>query len=438
MNRSEFERIKQILLDAGIDRLYHVTDGSTWKSIKDNNGLRSAGSLANREIPLGVGLGDTVSRVVDKKRNLSDYIHLSFTATPPELQAAIDAGKLINPIALEISLEVLLDFDTLFSSDSPCSSRAELGPDFERIIAPKISFLRESRAEALIKSFIPFQSILNKVEIDNKINGSVPSSQFQRSAIIFLIDQSISMGRTIVLNGRQEPTIAGAITRYINSFIDRLLRIGAAKPSLLNKYDIAIVGYGDGIRDGWAEGLPFKGFVSTEELRNYTITHLLDSGNPAWVSPAFDCFVAEMEPSFRHVKEMIEMWLADKRGNAIPPLVVHFTDAEKLGMHSKGTVKVAKEMMAIETRHGAVEIWNIQLNPYDSHKMVFPTDEDTGGLDAHGHFLFQMSSRIQPQFAPFLSRVVPDWAQENLDVERRAMFVNSDLSPLEEKIGISL
>lgn len=50
MNRSEFEELRRLLKENGIDRLYHVTDVTNCTSIKENNGLRSVNSLANRAV----------------------------------------------------------------------------------------------------------------------------------------------------------------------------------------------------------------------------------------------------------------------------------------------------------------------------------------------------------------------------------------------------
>ena len=93
--------------------------------------------------------------------------------------------------------------------------------------------------------------------------------------------------------------------------------------------------------------------------------------------------------------------------------------------------------MATETRNGAAQVWNIQFRPEDSHPVVLPTEEDTGRLDAHGHFLFQMSGKIRVADKPGIAQFLPDWAEDRPETERRTLLVNpSDLSILSFLWGV--
>lgn len=436
MNKQEFERIKAILAEAGIDRLYHVTDLSNWTSLKESNGLRSIRSLHNRDVKPSCGCGDTVSRMVDQHYGLDDYIHLSFSRDIPAADAATEAGFLRERICLEISLEALLDYDTLFSSGAPSAKSTRIGPDFHSLIEPHIGAPSLSKAEALVKSFIPLGSILNRAEIEETIQEMRMADAMPRSAILFLVDESMSMGRSIILYGKDEPTISGAVGRWINGFIVRLLQRAKRDPSFRTCYDIAVVGYGDGFRDIWSPGLPFAGFVPTETLLDYAVTRGHLPEEIVWVSPSYDNFESEMSDAFSRVRSMVDEWLSGKGNQVTPPVIVHITDAEKLGMHSRGTIRIAKDLMSIETKLGVAEVWNMQYTPFDSHRMVLPTEEDTAGLDAHGHFLFQMSSPVLPAVSPYVQAILPDWTQNSQEAERRALFVNCDMSALEKKIGI--
>ena len=127
MNRNEFEELKSILLEHGIDRLFHITDRSNWTSIKENNGIRSSDSLRNCDAVFKGSCGDGLSRHIDQELSLSDYIHLSFIPEAPWLRAAEKAGFIKEPIILEVPLDVLLDEDTQFSTGSPYSSNSKIG-----------------------------------------------------------------------------------------------------------------------------------------------------------------------------------------------------------------------------------------------------------------------------------------------------------------------
>ena len=445
MNRSEFEELRRLLEENGIDRLYHVTDVTNWTSIKENNGLRSVNSLANRAVEIHGGCGDHVSRSADKARSLSDYVHLSFSPKAPWLEAALEAEFLSDPLVLEISLDVLLDEDTLFATGSPNVHSTQIGGDLETFKKIRIDLIGKDakeisspderaalQSEVLVKRFVPLDSVLNRNEIENHIAGVRLGDAFHRSAIIFLIDQSLSMGRSFVLGGKSRDSIADSTSEMMDDLITKVIVAGAKDTSKLNAYDLAVIGYGENCGDSWAYGIPFNGFVSVEQLYDYYIKNCSFPGSPfRWTDARSDSFNTDMGPAFIYVKRMVHQWM-DKNGReSIPPTIVHFTDANKIGMQTKGTIQTAKDILATETRNGVAQVWNIQFRPEDSHPVVLPTEEDTGRLDAHGHFLFQMSGKIRVADKPEIAQFLPDWAEDRPETERRTLLVNpSDLSIL--------
>lgn len=443
MNKNEFGELKAILLKHGINRLFHVTDRLNWTSIKENNGIRSSDSLRNCEAIYRGSCGDCVSRYIDKQLFLSDYVHLSFIPEAPWLKAAVKAGFIKDPITIEVPLDILLDEDTLFSSGSPSDSSSLIGGDKESFKRIDFDTLVEEphqvsdpgrrkvfQAEALVKRFIPYDRILNLTDIENQISGTKLDGSYKRSAIIFLIDQSVSMGRSIILNGQSKSSISSAVSEMVDKVIQQIATGGVNNPSRLNPFDIAVIGYGEDCHSIWANDAPLGEFASVEQLfDHYFRNGFLEPGKFQWINSQNNSFSADMSSAFRYVKEMAQRWVASNGNNCIPPCIIHITDAEKLGMQSKGTVQIVRQIMHMETRNGPAAIWNIQMNPYDSHPVVLPTDEDTGSLNAHGYFLFQMSSSLGRTECLHLRDSLPEWADAEYGYERKALLVNpADLS----------
>jgi len=445
MNRNEFEELKTILLEHGIDRLFHITDRSNWTSIKENNGIRSCDSLRNCDAAFKASCGDYLSRHIDQELSLSDYIHLSFIPIAPWLRAAEKAGFIKEPIILEVPLDVLLDEDTRFSTGSPSSSNSKIGGskevfksiDFDTLVADPQEISEPDKrdafqAEALVKRFIPFDRILNRKDIENQLSETKLEGSFKRSAIIFLIDQSVSMGRSIILNGQLKSSISFAVTEMVDKFIQQIATAGANDATKLNPYDIAVIGYGEDCRSIWAQGAPFGEFASVEQLfGHYMCNGFLEPGPFHWINSQNDSFSADMSLAFKYVMDMVRRWIDSNGNNCIPPSIIHITDAEKLGMQSKGSVQIARQIMHMENRNGAAKIWNIQMNPHDSHPVTMPTDEETGGLNAHGYFLFQMSSVLSSSDCRLVKDSLPEWEDVEEGFERKALIVNpADLSPI--------
>lgn len=445
MNRNEFEELKSILLEHGIDRLFHITDRSNWTSIKENNGIRSSDSLRNCDAVFKGSCGDGLSRHIDQELSLSDYIHLSFIPEAPWQRAAEKAGFIKEPIILEVPLDILLDEDTQFSTGSPSSSISKIGGakevfksiDFDTLVSDPQEISEPDKrdafqAEALVKRFIPFDRILNHKDIENQLSETKLEGSFKRSAIIFLIDQSVSMGRSIILNGQLEGSISFAVTEMVDKFIQQIATAGASDPTKLNPFDIAVIGYGEDCSSIWAQGAPFGEFASVEQLSDHYMRNgFLEPGPFHWINSQNDSFSADMSKAFKYVMDMVRRWIDSNGSNCIPPCIIHITDAEKLGMQSKGSVQIARQIMHMENRNGAAKIWNIQMNPHDSHPVTMPTDEETGGLNAHGYFLFQMSSGLSNSDCRLVKDSLPEWEDVEEGLERKALIVNpADLSPI--------
>src|SRR5207244_1784475 len=65
-----------------------------------------------------------LSRSLDKKKDLGDYVRLSFSAHHPMMYVALSEGRLLYPVVLQVSLDVVSRPGTLFSDRNAASSSA--------------------------------------------------------------------------------------------------------------------------------------------------------------------------------------------------------------------------------------------------------------------------------------------------------------------------
>ena len=151
-----------VLREHGIRSLYHFTDRANLNSIREN-GLVSAGVLIDYSLPSMNS--DEISRKIDAKSGLKDYVRLSFCSNNPMMHAAKKAGRVHDPVVLRIKLEAVSRPGVLFSDCNAIRHDANISeqPEVVRfeIVKTKSVFLVPEllrhfyQAEVLIPSPVP-------------------------------------------------------------------------------------------------------------------------------------------------------------------------------------------------------------------------------------------------------------------------------------------
>jgi hypothetical protein len=146
--------------------LYHFTSTNNVESIKAN-GLLSLEQLRNANLRPSFASSST-SRNIDKNKDLSDYVHLSYERDNPMIYVAIAEGRLSEYVLLEISCDVLFWKNTKYTNKNAAKSDAIITDDINFLLnIPFSKFhnksylkLREEdkewfKSEILVKSQIP-------------------------------------------------------------------------------------------------------------------------------------------------------------------------------------------------------------------------------------------------------------------------------------------
>ena len=169
--KEEATEIKNFIKENNIRYLYHFTDIRNIKSIIAHGGLFSWYSAPQKGVDIINPGGDILSRSLDKRSNLEDYVRLSFTKWHPMMHKKEQEGA--NIVVLKIHPSIAILHDTLFSNMNATSNMCSVGADLKALKRINLEATRkayvkstdkdfaELQAEVLVKTHLPLKYILN-------------------------------------------------------------------------------------------------------------------------------------------------------------------------------------------------------------------------------------------------------------------------------------
>ncbi|MDP1815419.1 MAG: DarT ssDNA thymidine ADP-ribosyltransferase family protein [Leadbetterella sp.] len=169
--KSNWQDYAQVLEANGITTLYHFTDRVNIASIKQNKGLYSWRYCDLNNILIIKSGGDSLSRGLDTKYNLQDFVRLSFCDDHPMQYRLYQSGY--DLVLLKIDIGVAYLEKTRYSDVNATDSKHNQGSSIEdlkrvRFSATKKNYLRKDdpdfkfhQAEVLVKTWIPIEYITN-------------------------------------------------------------------------------------------------------------------------------------------------------------------------------------------------------------------------------------------------------------------------------------
>jgi len=110
--------------------------------------------------------GDDLSRKLDKKAGLENYVRLSFTPDHPMMYAVMKDGRIENPVVLEIDIETIFLKDSKFSDKNATRTGVNIGQTFEDFSKIRFDILSQEnkpyfQAEVLVKDKISITQMTN-------------------------------------------------------------------------------------------------------------------------------------------------------------------------------------------------------------------------------------------------------------------------------------
>lgn len=172
--RKDWKLFRKHLETNNIKHLYHFTDEKNIKSIIENEGLFSWHNCNVKNIKITRPGGNELSRKLDKKSGLENYVRLSFTPDHPMMYAIIKDGRIENPVVLEIDIETIFLKDSKFSDKNANRADVNMGQSFEDFSKIRFDILSMSdylnsdtdnkpyfQAEVLVKDKISITKMTN-------------------------------------------------------------------------------------------------------------------------------------------------------------------------------------------------------------------------------------------------------------------------------------
>jgi hypothetical protein len=149
--KKEWRRFEEIVKRHRIHSLYHFTDSRNLDSVRSYGGLYSWWQCEQRGIKITAPGSDRLSRRLDRKKKLEDYVRLSFNASQPMMHVASRDGRTSDIKILEISSSVIYLTPTLFSDINATDSQAQVGGDLESFKRIEFSIATGEHWEAQVQ-----------------------------------------------------------------------------------------------------------------------------------------------------------------------------------------------------------------------------------------------------------------------------------------------
>lgn len=182
--RKEFEKpkscaeaIEAYLKDNQVEYLYHFTDRRNLASIIENRGLYSWKYCEENKINIPFPGGDDLSRQLDTRYDLGDFVRLSFCSDHPMVYRLKASGR--DMILLKIKVNAAWSNDTLFSDMNATAKLHHHGAEYNDLLRVDMNAVKKRyvsrddpdfakhQAEVLVKTFVPIEYIVN---LDNPIS----------------------------------------------------------------------------------------------------------------------------------------------------------------------------------------------------------------------------------------------------------------------------
>lgn len=450
LETEEWLKVLTLLNAKGVKKLYHYTDKENIPLIRSCGGLLSFRSLTERSIEPPRPGGDVVSHMIDGANHTDNYVHLCFSPKQYSLDAAIKSGNIKNPRILEISLEALHGSIPVYSVLNSASTL------YESIVSSGIQVLSQihidtalredlnsiplterkfHQAEVLVENQVPLKYILNidsLIEIDNP------------RAIIFVVDHSRSTSQRTTLDGKEIPYMYNAISRIVNEQIYFLIKKCIGEDGISNRYEFAVVGYGDNAYNAWRPELGSDDFYTPDRLYAFLMKdkpsfmseddYFEELAQSIWVAPNHSGWKTRTDMAFAKTKNLINSWLNSHSAKCDPPIVIHITDGDyNGGLEVDQARSLAEDIMSISTKNGQASVWNFHVSSRNNTPVILPDIMDAGKMQENVRRLYEFSSNI-PSSKNYL---IEKMFRMMSTFERKALAVNANMDTLKKLVKLA-
>lgn len=469
--KSNWKDFLSVLKSNNITKLFHFTDRDNLESIISNGGLYSWADCEHKGIDIPKPGGSiNISRSLDSRDGLQDYVRLSFVKNHPMMFVAMNEGRISNPVILEIDIETALWENTLYADMNTTKSGAHVGGTLNDLNAIKFNIFDNSyfdldddektyyKAEILVKNHIPLSAITNIgnfgytiPSLGMKMQTRLPyTAQITRNtptAFIFMIDQSVSMKKTTQLHGDIMPMYE-AVAKIVNHQLNELVLRCIKGSETRDYYDIAVIGYGEDAYSGWKGELEGRDFVKPSELKEHPYSkttikketrtrngvRIVEVEEIQWIEANATKSWTRVHHAFDKAKELIDNWMKEHHDkDCYPPTIINITDGEFNGASKEYVLQQANELKSMFTNDGNVILFNIHISADESTSVTCPSSKSEVSSSTLATTLYELSSLLPERYSERIAELRGD----DLTSDRyTAMSINADMSTLIQLMDI--
>lgn len=173
-HRVDWKLFKKHMQRCAVKKLYHFTDEANLDSIIKSGGLFSWSQCDRNGISISRPGGNELSRNLDKRSGLENYVRLSFTPDHPMMYAAMSDGRISRPAVLEIEPDLIYLKESRFTDRNATQNGVNAGQSFSDFAKIRFNILlckeymkcspEEKpffQAEVLVREYVPLGSIMN-------------------------------------------------------------------------------------------------------------------------------------------------------------------------------------------------------------------------------------------------------------------------------------
>lgn len=401
--------------------LYHITDKANLSNIISCGGLCSWSYINEHGISVQSPNGDSVTHRLDARYGMDRMIHLYLTKPDKDLiESYVRSGRSSNAYILEIDIDVIKT-GSFYTVGDPY--------DFADLAArndiPTAYETQSSDIMLHIPDFIPLKYIRN---MPDKYTASISSNQ--TTAVIFIIDQSISMSKSTVLNGVHYDYMSEAVAHIVNRQIESMLHSCIEEDGQVSRnFDIAVLGYGENTYSAWSGKLEGKGFVAPELLMDCGT----DGDMYRWIEPYDSGTDNVADEAFQTAYILLEEWMSQQKNRYYyPPSVIHITDGGIPENRHKSLILSADALKRLNTADGNVLIWNFIITADRQSEFILPSGDELPAFRHGAGLILYEASSIIPEI---ISRKLATQMGKDPRLSRRAIGMNVSLDTLSKVLG---
>jgi len=242
------------------------------------------------------------------------------------------------------------------------------------------------------------------------MNNSKQWSSATPGYIIFLVDQSGSMGEDYIVNPNGKNQNKAEFTALvINRTINELILAMSAGDKIKDRVFISIIGYGGEGGNSIADiRSDYLSAFNDRPLRTEKVKKKISDGAGGLVEIEEEMAIfleptcpknglTPMAEALDFAKQLIEGWISKKPDNPAPVIInvsdgMPYTGSNSMEDMEK-TISVANSIMNINTNDGNPIIFNVHLGQPPFNETKFESSESKIS-DNQGKFLFKISSKV--------------------------------------------